>query len=79
LSGQKDLSDSLETIRLDEVVIAANRVPVLLKNNPGAVSLVTPEVLSGMVKTAGLKRLCALFPECEWIISMMKKEFMLGN
>ena len=62
LSGQKNLSDSLETIRLDEVVIAANRVPILLKNNPGAVSLVTPEVLSGMPKTAGAEEALRLIP-----------------
>jgi iron complex outermembrane receptor protein len=62
LSGQKELSDSLKTVRLDEVEIAANRVPVLLKNNPGAVSLVTPEVLSGMPKTAGAEEALRLIP-----------------
>ncbi len=62
LSGQKELSDSLKTVRLDEVVIAANRVPVLLKNNPGAVSLVTPEVLSGMPKAAGAEEALRLIP-----------------
>jgi iron complex outermembrane receptor protein len=34
----------------------------LLKNNPGAISLVTPEVLSGMPKTAGAEEALRLIP-----------------
>lgn len=62
LSAQNGISDSTKTIRLDEVVIAASRLPVLLKNNPGSVSLVTPEILSGMTKTAGAEEALRLTP-----------------
>jgi iron complex outermembrane receptor protein len=62
LYGQKSLSDSTKTIRLDEVVVAASRLPVLLKNNPGSLSLVTPEILSGMTKTAGAEEALRLTP-----------------
>ena len=62
LSAQNGISDSTKTIRLDEVVVAANRLPVLLKNNPGSVSLVTPEILSGMTKTAGAEEALRLTP-----------------
>lgn len=62
LYGQRGISDSIKTIRLDEVVVAANRLPVLLKNNPGSVSIVTPEILSGMTKTAGAEEAFRLIP-----------------
>ena len=55
LYGQRSISDSTKIFRLADVVIAANRIPVLLKNNPGSVSIVTPEILSGMTKTAGVE------------------------
>jgi len=60
--GQNSISDSAKTIRLDEVVIAANRVPVLLKYNPGSVSVVTPEILSLMTKAAGAEEALRLTP-----------------
>jgi iron complex outermembrane recepter protein len=62
LSGQKETSDSLMTIRLEEVVVSANRLPILLKNNPGAISLVTPEILSTMAKSAGAEEALRLVP-----------------
>jgi iron complex outermembrane recepter protein len=62
LTGQNGISDSTRTIRLEEVVIAANRIPVLLKNNPGSVSVVTPEILSIMTKGAGAEEALRLIP-----------------
>ena len=62
LSGQNGLSDSLKTVRLDEVVVSANRVPILLKNNPGSVSVVTPELLSIMPKSVGAEEALRLIP-----------------
>ena len=62
LYGQRGISDSIKTIRLDEVVVAANRLPVLLKNNPGSVSIITSEILSGMTKTAGVEEALRLTP-----------------
>jgi iron complex outermembrane receptor protein len=62
LSGQNEVSDSLKTVRLDEVVVSANRVPILLKNNPGSVSVVTPEVLSFMPKSVGAEEALRLIP-----------------
>jgi iron complex outermembrane receptor protein len=62
LFGQNEVSDSLKTVRLEEVIVSANRVPVLLKNNPGAVSVVTPEVLSVMPKSVGAEEALRLIP-----------------
>jgi iron complex outermembrane receptor protein len=62
LYGQKEISDSTKTIQLDEVIVAASRLPVQLKNNPGSVSLVTYEILSGMTKTAGAEEALRLTP-----------------
>ena len=60
--GQSEVSDSIKTVRLDEVVVSANRLPILLKNNPGAISLVTPEILSIMPKSAGAEEALRLIP-----------------
>jgi iron complex outermembrane receptor protein len=62
LSGQNGVPDSLKTVRLEEVIVSANRVPILLKNNPGSVSIVTPEVLSIMPKAAGAEEALRLIP-----------------
>jgi iron complex outermembrane receptor protein len=62
LPGQDETSDSLKTIRLREVVVSANRLPVLLKNNPGAISLVTSEVLSVMPRSAAAEEALRLIP-----------------
>lgn len=62
LSGQTGISDSLKSIKLGEVVVTANRMPVLLKNNPGAVSVITPEVLSTMPKSIGAEEALRLTP-----------------
>jgi len=60
--SQTGISDSVKTIRLDEVLVSANRLPILLKNNPGAISLVTPEILSIMPKSAGAEEALRLIP-----------------
>jgi iron complex outermembrane recepter protein len=62
LYGQTGISDSVKTIRLDEVLVSANRLPILLKNNPGAISLVTPEILSIMPKSVGAEEALRLIP-----------------
>ena len=62
LYSQMGISDSVKTIRLDEVLVSANRLPILLKNNPGAISLVTPEILSLMPKSTGAEEALRLIP-----------------
>src|ERR1035437_1911748 len=62
LFGQKEVSDSVKMIKLEEVLVTANRLPILLKNNPGSVSIVTPEILSIMPKTAGAEEALRLIP-----------------
>lgn len=51
--GQEVLHDSIQTVGLKEVIVSANRIPVLLFKNPGAVSLVTSEDLSVIPKGIG--------------------------
>jgi iron complex outermembrane receptor protein len=60
--GQSGISDSTKTFKLDEVVVTTNRLPILLKNNPGAISLVTPAMLSGMTKSIGAEEAMRLIP-----------------
>ncbi len=60
--GQNGISDSTKNFSLDEIIVTANRVPILLKNNPGSISLVTPEVLSLMPKSAGAEEALRLIP-----------------
>jgi iron complex outermembrane receptor protein len=51
-----------DTIKLKEVVVTSNRMPFALKANPGAVSLVLPDVLSLMPKGAGVEEALRLVP-----------------
>ncbi len=62
ISGQNVLTDSTRMIKLAAVIVSANRLPVLLKNDPGSVSLVTPEILSLMPKGAGAEEALRLTP-----------------
>jgi iron complex outermembrane recepter protein len=62
LFGQYSNPDTLKTINLGEVVVSANRLPVLLKNNPGSISVVTPEVLSIMPKATAIEEALRLIP-----------------
>jgi iron complex outermembrane receptor protein len=57
--GQDNKQD---TIKLDAVIISANRIPIVLKNTPGAISLVTPKTLSAMPKTIGAEEALRLVP-----------------
>lgn len=60
--GQTGISDSTRTFKLDEVMVTTNRLPILLKNNPGSISLVTPAMLSGMTKAIGAEEAMRLIP-----------------
>ncbi len=60
--GQNEKRDSLKTIKLEEVIVTANRLPILLKNNPGSISLVTPDILSIMPKGAAVEEALRLTP-----------------
>ena len=51
-----------DTVNVDEIVITANRIPIQLKNNPGAVSLVQSDVLGIMPKTIGAEEALRLVP-----------------
>ena len=51
-----------DTVKINEVVITSNRMPVILKKNPIAVSLVTPRTLSVMPKTIGAEEALRLVP-----------------
>jgi iron complex outermembrane receptor protein len=61
-SGQYGLSDSLKTIKLEDVIIKANRLPVLLKNNPGSISIVTPSILLAVPKAIAIDEALRLTP-----------------
>jgi iron complex outermembrane recepter protein len=62
LSAQEKIQDSIKTIRLDEVIVTSNRLPILLKNNPGSISVVTPEILSTMPKATAAEEALRLVP-----------------
>jgi len=57
--GQETKQD---TIKLDAVVISANRMPIVLKKTPCAISLVTPKMLTIMPKTIGAEEALRLVP-----------------
>ena len=57
--GQNTLQD---TVKLDEVIISANRLPITIKNNPGAISLVTQKTLETMPKTIGAEEALRFVP-----------------
>ena len=60
--AQNTTPDSVKTYQLKDITITANRLPVMLKNNPGSVSLITPEMLSKMPKTIGAEEALRLVP-----------------
>lgn len=51
-----------DTIKLQGVTISANRTPFILKTNPGAVSLVTSDMLSIMPKSTAAEEALRLVP-----------------
>lgn len=53
---------TLDTINLREFQVTANRLPVMLKKNPGAISIVTPEILTVMPKTIAADEALRLVP-----------------
>jgi iron complex outermembrane receptor protein len=61
-SGQDEIPDTSRIIYLDEVIVTANKLPVQLKNNPGSVSLIGPDVLSILPKTVGAEEALRLVP-----------------
>ncbi len=62
LFAQKVQPDSLKTVVTKKVVVTANRQPVTLLRNPGAVSLVNKEDLSVAPKTIGAEEALRLVP-----------------
>ncbi len=52
----------IDTVSLDEVIVTANRLPILLKDNPGAISLVTSKSLAQMPKSIGADEALRLVP-----------------
>jgi iron complex outermembrane recepter protein len=62
LLAQNPGSDTTRTIKLSEVVVSANRMPVLLLRNPGAISLITPEELSNIPKGIAAEEALRLVP-----------------
>lgn len=62
LSARNSDSDTTKTVNLDQVIIRANRLPVKLKNNPGAISLVTPKMLNIMPKGIAAEEALRLVP-----------------
>jgi len=62
LTAQTNVPDTTGAIRLKEVIITSNKMPFLLKNNPGSVSLVTPEMLSLIPKAIGAEEALRLVP-----------------
>jgi iron complex outermembrane recepter protein len=60
--GQTEQQDSIKTINLQHVIIMSNRLPILLKSNPGSISLVTSDILSIMPKAIGVEEALRLVP-----------------
>ncbi|MCB8994690.1 MAG: TonB-dependent receptor [Bacteroidales bacterium] len=60
--GQNQIPDSTLTINLNEVIVTANKLPLLLKKNPGPVSLVTAENLSALPKAIAAEEALRLVP-----------------
>jgi iron complex outermembrane receptor protein len=55
-------ADTSKAVNLQELIISSNRLPIPLKNNPGSVSVVQPEVLQMMPKTIGAEEALRLVP-----------------
>ncbi|NPA68812.1 MAG: TonB-dependent receptor, partial [Chlorobi bacterium] len=51
-----------DTLKIEEVIINSNRIPVLLKNTPCAISLADSSVLDIMPKTCGAEEALRLVP-----------------
>ncbi len=55
-------SNEADTIKLDAVIVTANRMPMIIKNTPNAISLVTQKTLSVMPKSIGAEEALRLVP-----------------
>jgi len=55
-------SNETDTIKLDAVIVTANRMPMIIKNTPNAISLVTQKTLSVMPKSIGAEEALRLVP-----------------
>jgi iron complex outermembrane recepter protein len=62
IQAQENNVDTVKHVTLQDVIVNANRLSVTLKNNPGPVSLVTPEMLTLMPKTIGVEEALRLVP-----------------
>jgi iron complex outermembrane receptor protein len=60
--GQNEMPDTTKTIKLNEVIITANKLPILLKNNTSSISIVTPEMISIIPKGIGVEEVLRLTP-----------------
>lgn len=58
----QNTTDTTKMVNLSTVEISANKMPVTLKNNPGAVSVVNPQMLSVMPKSIGVEEALRLVP-----------------
>jgi len=56
------VTDTSKTINLKEVVVTANRTPVLFQSNPGAISFVNQEIIKTMPKTIAAEEALRLVP-----------------
>jgi iron complex outermembrane receptor protein len=55
-------TDSIRLQQLGEITVTANRLPTLLKNNPGSMSVVTLSTLSSVPKAIGAEEALRLVP-----------------
>ncbi len=62
LFAQNQKTDSIKSVKLNEVIITTNRLPIMLKNNPGSVSLVNSDMLSSMPKAVAAEEALRLVP-----------------
>ncbi len=60
--AQDSENDSLKTIRLEQVTVYSNRIPVTYQNNPGSLSLVRLTQLTEMPKGIGAEEVLRLVP-----------------
>lgn len=51
-----------DTIKLNEVVVTANRIPISVKNNPGSVSIINSSVINTMPRGAAVEEALRLVP-----------------
>ena len=62
ISGQQNASDTINYKNLGEVIVTTNRLSVPLKVNPGAVTLVSTQVLSTMPRSIAVDEALRLVP-----------------